>query len=91
MKLEIEEDRVFGQLKLPIAPGTVRKAQQRAIDEALAGPLEEAAAALGVIVSAAPSSFARQLPGRDPEGMITFEIRGRTEGDRLVPGTPAPT
>jgi hypothetical protein len=91
VKLEIEDDRVFGELKLPIAPGTVRKDQQRAIDEALTGPLEEAAALLGVIVAAAPNRFVRQLPGRDAEGMITFEVRGRTEGDRLVPASPAPT
>jgi hypothetical protein len=83
--LRIEGDDVEGEVALAIAPGTVKKAQDRALDEALRGPLDEAAASLGVLLAAAPSSFARALPGKDDAGRTRFAVRGRVEGDRLVP------
>ena len=91
MTLTIDEEGsvVTGEIKLLLPPGTLRADQQRALDEALGGMLDEAARALGVVVSAAPYAFARPIPGRGADGSVAFKVRGRAEGDRLIPALDA--
>jgi len=83
--LRIEGAEVRGEVLLLVAPGTLKKAQDRALDDALRGPMNDAAESLGVLLAASPSSYSRPLPGKDEEGRTRFEVRGRVEGDRLVP------
>jgi hypothetical protein len=84
--LTIEENHlVSGEIALTIAPGTSAQAQQRALDEALMPLLEVVSAKLRVVLAAAPYHFARPLPGKDAEGKTHFAVRGRAEGDRLLP------
>ncbi|MFO0757226.1 MAG: hypothetical protein U0359_12095 [Byssovorax sp.] len=80
-----ESGKVTGTIAVAIKPGIDRDARSRLIDDALAAKLEGAAAELGVVLSAAPVNYARELPGRDAEGRTVLEIAGRVEGDRLMP------
>jgi hypothetical protein len=76
---------VEGEALLRLDPGTRADAQHRAIDAALSSPLNDAAAGLGLVLVARPSAYAVLQPGRDEEGRSRFVVRGRTEGDHLVP------
>lgn len=83
--LRVEGDEVRGEVALLLAPGTLREAQDSALDEALREPLHQASQTMGVFLVAAPSAFARPLPGKDEAGCTRFEVHGRVEGERLVP------
>lgn len=83
--LTIEENLVSGEIALTIAPGTSAQAQQRALDVALMPLLEAVAGKLRVVLAAAPYHFARPLPGKDAAGQTHFAVRGRAEGDKLMP------
>ncbi len=83
--LQIDGDDVSGEIALVVQPGQKAASLDAKIDHALSGLLTDAALALGVVVAAAPHSFARPLPGRDDAGRVRYLVRGRREGDRLVP------
>lgn len=83
--LVAEEGRVIGSLALVLRPGITRAEREKALGEALGGPLHEAAAELGVLVATAPDRFVRERPGRDAEGRTVLDVIGRVEGDVLVP------
>jgi hypothetical protein len=76
---------VEGEASLRLDPGTRADAQHHTLDAALSVPLSDAAAALGLTLAARPSAYAFLQPGRDEEGRCRFVVRGRTEGDLLVP------
>jgi hypothetical protein len=61
------------------------KERERAIDDALAGPLGGAADQIAAVLAAEPVRYAKERPGRDAEGRTVFDVAGRVEGDRLVP------
>ncbi len=87
-ELRVEGDAVTGEIALAIAPGTRADVQDRAIDDALADAFHALAVELGVTLTAPPSRFAMPLDGRDEGGCVRFVVRGRLEGDRLVPVRP---
>ena len=79
--------RVTGTIAVELSPGTPRAEREARIDAALAVPLQDAAREMGLIVSASPSRYVRERPGRDAEGKTVLDVAGRAEGDLLVPGT----
>ena len=81
-----EKGHVFGAIAVTLPPGVSRADREKAIDAALTDKLTEAAKELGLIVSAAPSRYVRERPGRDADGNTVLDIVGRAEGDLLVPG-----
>jgi hypothetical protein len=83
------EGRVTGTIAVRIPPGTSHEARARLIDDELAEPLANAAAALNVVLAAAPSRYARERPGRDAEGRTVLDVAGRVEGDLLMPAVSA--
>lgn len=83
--LAIEDEQINGEIALVVAPGTSSEVQTRAIDDALEAPLSSKAKELGLVMDAAPSRYTRAVPGKDAEGRLRFAVRGRAEGDRLVP------
>jgi hypothetical protein len=80
-----EHGKLMGTIAVKIAPGTVQKDREAAIDAALEDLLEAGAVELGVVLAAKPVNFTKERPGRDAEGRTIFEVAGRVEGDRLVP------
>ncbi|MEZ4295378.1 MAG: hypothetical protein R3B70_10415 [Polyangiaceae bacterium] len=81
-----EGGRVMGTIAVTIPPGVSRSEREKLIDEALAGALEGAAREMGLVLSASPSRYARERPGRDESGATVMDVAGRAEGDVLVPG-----
>lgn len=78
--------RVTGTIAVTLTPGISKGERERLIDEALGAPLHDAAKELGLVVSTAPSRYARERPGRDADGKTVLDVVGRAEGDLLVPG-----
>jgi hypothetical protein len=85
LRLEETDDGITGEVALAIAPGTRADAQRGALEAALSGPLSDASARLGVVLAARPGAFVSAKPGKDEQGRTIFVVRGRKEGDRLVP------
>lgn len=83
--LRVEENVVLGEVALAIKPGTKADVQERAIDAALAEAFHVLSAELGLTLAAPPHRYAQQLDGKDAEGRIRFQVRGRIEGDCIVP------
>ncbi len=83
--LTIKDQLVSGEIAIDVPPGTTAQVRDRALDEALSGPLNDAAGELGAVLAAPPHRFAQPLPGKDEEGRTRFSVRGRAEGGRLVP------
>ena len=83
--LDIQGQLVTGEVAIDVPPGTIAQARDRALDAALAGPLNDAAENLGAVLAAPPHRFAQVLPGKDESGLTRFAVRGRAEGGRLVP------
>lgn len=81
-----EGGRVVGTIAVELAPGISRADREQAIDVALGEALAAAAKELGLVVSASPSRFVRERPGRDAQGRTMLDVAGRAEGDLLVPG-----
>ncbi len=81
-----EKGHVFGAIAVALPPGVTRADREKAIDAALADALAGAAKELGLVVSAAPSRYVRERPGRDADGNTVLDVMGRAEGDLLVPG-----
>jgi hypothetical protein len=88
VRVAVEGRTVVGEVAMAIAPGTKAAKRDRALDALLATPLHDAANELQVVLAASPSSYAFPLPGKDEEGRMRFAVRGRIEGDRLVPHRP---
>jgi hypothetical protein len=83
--LVADGDRVFGTVALKLAPGITQEARLRAIDDALTEQLTAVADELSVVLSATPSRYTRERPGRDAEGRTVLDVAGRVEGDLLTP------
>lgn len=83
--LRIEGDLVVGMIALAVPPGTVAKARDALLDDALRLQLTDLADELRVALAAAPHRYAWDRPGRDPQGRTRFAVCGRVEGDVLVP------
>jgi hypothetical protein len=85
LRLEIEGKDVTGELALELPPGTTAAVRDRALDALLGAPLDERARELDLAIAAAPCRFATPRNGKDERGRTVFDVRGRVEGDRLVP------
>jgi hypothetical protein len=85
LRLELLGRELGGELALDLPPGTTAAVRDQAIDEQLNERLTDEAARLHVAVAAAPSRFAHPRNGKDAQGRTLFELRGRIEGDRLLP------
>lgn len=85
MTLSIRGSTVVGEVALEIGPATVARDRDRSLDDALAVTLTELSSQLGVVLAAAPHRYARPIPGKDEAGLTRFLVRGRVEGDCLVP------
>lgn len=85
VRLEVKDDEVTGEFALELPPGMVAAKRDKAVDEALTGPLYEAARKLGVVLSSDANDYAHPLNGHDEQGRTRFQVRGRVEGDLLVP------
>jgi hypothetical protein len=83
--LRVEGDEVTGEFSLLVQLGQKSPSLNAALDRALGVKLSDAATSMGVVVAAAPHTFAKPLPGRDETGRVRYLVRGRREGDRLVP------
>ena len=81
-------DEIVGVIAVVVPPGSGSDARSRAIDMALASALADRASELGGIVAAEPARYTRERPGRDAEGRTVLDVRGRLEGDRVVPAIP---
>lgn len=78
-------NRAAGSVAVRVPPGSSHEQRLQIIEDALAEPLAEAAAELGVVLAATPSKFARERSGRDAEGRTVLDVEGVVEGDVLVP------
>ena len=85
VRLEVKDDEVTGEFALALPPGMVAAKRDKAVDEALTEPLYEAARKLGVVLSSDANDYAHPLNGRDDQGRTRFQVRGRVQGDLLVP------
>lgn len=88
VRLEVEGKLLAGELALELPPGTTAAVRDRSIDALLGDALIDAAASVDAVVAAAASAFAFPRPGKDPQGRTVFDVRGRIEGDRLLPNRP---
>lgn len=78
-------DDVIGVVAVSIPPGSSKDARASAIDDALTPHLARLAEEASLVLAADAHSFARERPGRDAEGRTVLDVRGRVEGDRIVP------
>lgn len=78
-------DDVIGVVAVKIPPGSSKDARASAIDDALTSHLSRVAEEASLVLAADAHSFARERPGRDGEGRTVLDVRGRVEGDRIVP------
>jgi hypothetical protein len=79
---------ISGEVALDLPPGTTAAVRDRALNSLLSARLTEIAAARGVVLSAQASSYAFVSPGKDDQKRTRFVVRGRVEGDRLLPSRP---
>jgi len=84
--LVAKEGTISGTVAVRIRGGASKAERERAIDEALAVELSRASETLGVVLAARPVAYTKERPGRDEQGRTVLEVRGRSEGDVLVPG-----
>ncbi|GAC1573538.1 MAG: hypothetical protein NVS3B20_05270 [Polyangiales bacterium] len=87
---KLATNEVSFEIAIRIPPGTVSADRNRALDRTLSARLHDEAKALQVFLVAKPSAYARELFGKDSEGNTRFVVRGRVEGDHLVPIKKAP-
>lgn len=85
LSLELVGKSLVGELALEVPPGTTAVARDQAIDALLGPRLDALANEATAVVSAAPSAFAFQEPGKDEQKRTRFTIRGLLEADRLLP------
>ena len=90
LRIEVVPRGVEGEIAIALEPGIRAETQARKLDRPLATPLAEAAAQMNLVLSARPSAYAFVQPKKDEQGRTRFLVRGREEGDRLVPSPRAP-
>lgn len=83
--LNVKGDEISGEFAIALKGGTVATKRDQLVDELLTEPLHSLARKLGVVLGSDPHDYAHPLEGRDDEGRTRFSIRGRLEGDVLVP------
>lgn len=83
--LEVKGDEITGEFAIVVKGGTVATARDKCVDELLTEPLHAFARKLGVVLGSDAHDYAHPLEGRDAEGRTRFTVRGRIEGDVLVP------
>jgi hypothetical protein len=83
--LKLDGTDFFGELALEVPVGTQAAARDRMIDAALTAELSALAQKLGAVLVSSPHKFAKPVPGKDAEGNTVFSIRGRREGEQLLP------
>lgn len=83
--LVAEGGQVTGTIAIVAKPGWSQKDREDAIEAAIEGPLDSAAAEMAVVLATSPVKYTKERPGRDAEGRLVLEVAGRVEGDRLVP------
>ncbi|MFO0615531.1 MAG: hypothetical protein U0414_23255 [Polyangiaceae bacterium] len=76
---------VVGVVAVKLAPGVSKVERTKAIDDALTPHLSKVAEEASVVLAADAHKFTRERPGRDGEGRTVLDVRGRIEGDRIVP------
>lgn len=83
--LEAKGDEIFGEFAVAVKGGTAATARDKLVDEVLTEPLHALSRKLGVVLGSDAHAYAHPLEGRDDEGRTKFKVRGRIEGDVLVP------
>lgn len=81
----LQGDEVIGVVAVRLDPGITKEARASAIADALTPHLVRIAEGASVVVAADAQKFTRERPGRDAEGRTVLDVRGRIEGDRVVP------
>ena len=85
IELEISGDDLTGTVVIRIAPGTVATQRDAMIDDVLSKRMREAASQMKVVLAADAHAYAHPQPGLDKHARTVFKVRGRVEGDLLVP------
>lgn len=85
LRLEFVGKELSGELALELPPGTTASVRDKAIDGLLNERLVDEAGKLDLAIAASPSRFAHPRNGKDAQGRTVFDLRGRVEGDRLLP------
>src|SRR5436190_21713160 len=85
LRLTLDRDRLTGELAVDLPPGTPADQRDRILAALLGDRLDALAADAGVTLAAGSSAFAFVQPGKDDAGRTRFQLRGRVEGDRLLP------
>lgn len=83
--LRVEGNEVVGEVSIVVAPGTRADVQAKLLDDALRKELADLAASLQVVLVSPPSRYAKPAPGKGADGTTRFVVRGRIEGEQLVP------
>lgn len=83
--LTVKGDEISGEFAVALKGGTAATARDKLVDDLLTEPLYALARKLSVVVGSDPHHYAHPLEGRDAEGRTVFSVRGRLEGDVLVP------
>lgn len=85
VELHVDGDDLRGKVWLKLDPGTTVSQRERLLDEHLTDALFEASVQMGVVLSADPHAYAQLTDDKDGEKRTLFVVRGRVEGDLLVP------
>lgn len=83
--VRLHGDEVVGIVAVKLAPGISKDARAHAIDDVLTPHLTAVAEQATVVLAADAHKFTLERPGRDAEGRTVLDVRGRLEGDRIVP------
>ncbi|HNS99444.1 MAG TPA: hypothetical protein PKL73_20970 [Polyangiaceae bacterium] len=85
VELHVDGNDVRGELWLRLEPGTTVAARERLLDQHLGDILFEASVQMGVVLSSDPHCYAQLTDQVNEEKQTRFWVRGRVEGDRLIP------
>jgi hypothetical protein len=88
--LSVQDGLVTGEVAIALPSWSKAPARHRALDARLAGPFHEICTKLGLVLAAAPSSYASPRPGKAAPGTLVYDVRGLIEGDRIVPARRGP-
>lgn len=83
--LKVNGDEISGEFAIALKGGTVATARDKIVDDVLTETLHTLARKLSVVLASDAHDYAHPLEGRDEEGRTRFSVRGRIEGDVLVP------
>jgi hypothetical protein len=92
--LAANDDGIVGVAIISSPPWSKSATRTRSLDAVLAGPLDDLARSLGRTLTAAPSRYAFPRSGdalRSDDGGLVYDVRGRFEGETIVPSRPAPS